>query len=158
MKEVSLAITGIQASISEWTQIRLTSEFEDLMMRLDVHSNSDDDLWTALTSGCFLDVAKYNQDRESPEFAVAIWWAQKVPLPTVDSVIAEWEEARATHLRSRDLSRSASLDRVNALLSMYERLLEEEEKVCQEALEFLFASHDTLELVTLALEHIYYDT
>jgi hypothetical protein len=105
-----------------------------MLRRLDVHCDSDESLWDALTSGCLLDQDPDGQSADGME--IPEWWGPDEPLPTLDSVFAEWEAA---------WTRAVCLDRIGeegndvdialqGVLRSYLSDIEVEEDICRRVL------------------------
>lgn len=122
-----------------------------LTRRLFAHCGSDEDIWIALTSGALLD----DQDTclNEEEFAISVWWEPNCPIPTVGSVLREWEEA-AVHNLTTDVMDG---EEIRDVLETYVSDVSNQCGEVEDAIGRIAASSGKMEEVTLGLHSIFYD-
>ena len=105
-----------------------------VLRRLDMHCDSDESLWDALISGCLLD--RGIDWHAADGLDIADWWGPDDPLPTLESVVADWQTAwtRAVCLDRRGQEASEVDVGVRDILDSYLVNIEFEAGFCQRAL------------------------
>ncbi|KAJ3526411.1 hypothetical protein NMY22_g10177 [Coprinellus aureogranulatus] len=150
--EVSLTLTGIASSIADWERTYLNFRLVDLVERLHVHCLSDEDVWAAITSGCFSDGTNYFGAKEP--FPPTEWWAPNKAIPTFASVLEEWEDACLRRLHSATFRGEIS----PSILPVYITQLEEEQRVVEEALDHVARSARRIGEIIRELNVVFYDS
>ncbi|KAJ3520166.1 hypothetical protein NMY22_g12873 [Coprinellus aureogranulatus] len=156
-QDVSLTLTGINACVSSEGGMETLESFRQFVQRLHIYSNSDDMLWSALTSGCF---DFYCLDVSQGDFPIHDWWLPTQPLPTVASVLWDWERACIAAL-SGEFNGSDGVEWVKKFhmaLTKYSEVLEEGNKVLADALERITSSNERLDEISALLSSIFYNT
>ncbi|KAJ3533260.1 hypothetical protein NMY22_g7404 [Coprinellus aureogranulatus] len=149
--EVSLTLTGIASSIAEWDRTYIDFRLSDLIERLHIHCLSDEDMWAAITSGCFIDATDYFGQKE--EFPRIEWWGSNRAIPTFASVLDEWEEGCLRRMDSISLGRGINSSSLKEVI----RQMEDEEVVMEEALNRIATSARSFGEVVRVLNQVFYD-
>ncbi|KAJ3536047.1 hypothetical protein NMY22_g6208 [Coprinellus aureogranulatus] len=150
--EVSLTLTGIASSIAKWDRTYINFRLVDLFERLHVHCLSDEDLWAAMTSGCFLDTVDYFGPKE--QFPRVEWWGQNEAIPTFASVLDEWEEVCLRRMESISLRRGISASVLKEVI----KEMEGEQVVMEDILDRIATSARRIGEVTGELNQVLYDS
>ncbi|KAJ3525646.1 hypothetical protein NMY22_g10488 [Coprinellus aureogranulatus] len=89
---VSLTLEGIQTSCTQLEFRHPSVALRQLVQKLHAHCRSESDLWDALKAGIFI----CSDDDEDIYFQVPEWWGPDSPLPTLSSVLQDWETSSIT--------------------------------------------------------------
>lgn len=156
-QNVSLTILGMQAALTDPGSLRHKEEFRELIHRVDVYCDSDESLWAALTSGYFLDE---DFDLLSTPYDILPWWTLKHTLPTVDSVLQDWDEAcRKSVIRRLQCEEGNKEVGISyQKLCRHDADIEEGYEICQKALEHIADTTSELEVFRAELGLLFYGT
>lgn len=92
-----MAIYGVAMSLRNG-EIDRDITMMTLLPSISRFASSDESLWAALLSGCFISQI----GDVDIGFPIPDWWDVGCPLPTLDMTVAAWKDAcRATHVRLR---------------------------------------------------------
>ncbi|KAJ3533202.1 hypothetical protein NMY22_g7430 [Coprinellus aureogranulatus] len=84
---VTLAFEGLQRCSASSSDSRFSPSFRELVNTLHAHCQSDTDLWSALKAGIF----RSGEIEDAFSFPISDWWLPDSPLPTMGSVLMDWE-------------------------------------------------------------------